>query len=218
MKFSITIIIIVFFTLTQAISQKLNIFYGVELTQTRFRQYAPLVTVPFENPHMPGYGISTNFTINYQFNKNISTSISPLISFNRTNSNVTDDYQLNVFGFRTNFGYRLNNFQIDGGLEFNKLHSIIGTLPSGKIINWTFFAHRRNLWGPNININYYVAKSLCINLRSTYFLRDFFSSGALDYNGDIVGPVEVTPFVLAVGVNYSMTDAFKRNKEKREKK
>lgn len=209
----------VFWVLSSSYSQTkiFNLEYGVEINQTRFRQYAPLVNVPFSNPHNPGYGISTNFKLNFKIKKGFSLNLSPLIGFYNTFSDVTDDYQLNVFGFRFSASCKSKKLSIESGMEYNRISSIIGTFKSGKKFDWTFFAHRRNLWGPTISLNYFINKPLSLNLRSTYFLKDFFSSGALDNNGDVVGPVEVTPFVLAVGVNYSITDGLSIKREKKKK-
>lgn len=214
MKKLIILLTCIFFTNSKIISQSLNFGLGFELNQTRFRQYAPTITVPFENPHCAGYGLTIYFQCNLKITDKLSIKMSPLIGFYRTNSNVTDAFNLNIYGLRFSPNLILNNFNIELGLEYNRLHSLIGTLPNGKKIDWTFFAHRRDLLGPTINLGYNVFNNTYVFFRSTYFLHDFLSSGALDYDGNIVGPVEVTPYIFAIGVDYNISKSLK-NKRKR---
>lgn len=192
-------------------SQQIYFGTGFELNQTRFRQFAPTVTVPFKNPHGPGFGLSAYFFFEMQLTNKISVNLSPIIGFYNTNSNVTDDFQLGIYGLRFSPKLKLKKIDIELGIEYNRLQSLIGTLPNGRKIDWTFFAHKRDLFGPNIDIGYWF-KNTKIHFRSTYFLHDFLRSGALDYDGNIVGPVEVTPFVIALGLDFNLTQIVKNSK------
>lgn len=184
-------------------SQKFGCDIGFEINQNKFRQYSPTVNVPYNNPHQPDLGIGAYANFRYSINKHFALQFSPLMSIYNTKSKLTDSYQINVYGLRITGKTEINRFNLTGGIEYNRLVKVFGFL-NDRQTDWTFFAHRRNLFGTTISLGYKVLTDLSLNFRSTYFLKDFYSSGALDYDGNIVGPVEVTPFVLAIGLEYNL--------------
>lgn len=213
MKKYIILNISLFFLLNIAFGQVFNGGFGLELNQTRFRQHAPTITVPFDNPHNPGIGLNTYIFIDYSLSDFFTFQVAPMIGFYNTNSKVTSSYQMNIFGFRFESLYRQKRLRLGCGFEYNRLHKFLGTTERGTT-DWTFFAHRRNLYGPTVSLGYTVFPNSTLYFRSSFFLHDFYSSGALDYNGNIVGPVEITPLVFSFGVEYKI-DFSKLNKSKK---
>lgn len=201
-KYNLLIIGLLFFV-NVSIGQKIKGGFGVELNQTRFRQFAPTITVPFENPHRPGLGLSTYIFIDYSISNSFTIQIAPLIGFYNTKSEVTSSYQMNIYGFRLESLLTYKKLRFGCGLEYNRLYKILGTTERGTT-DWTFFAHRRNLYGPTVSLGYTVFPTSTLYFRSSFFIHDFYSSGALDYNGNIVGPVEITPLVFSIGVDYTL--------------
>ncbi len=187
--------------------------FGVELNQTRFRQFAPTITVPFENPHSPGIGLNTYIFIDYSLSEFFTIRVAPLLGFYNTKSKVTSSYQMNIYGFRTESLFKNKSLRVGCGLEYNRLQKILGTTTRGSSSDWTFFAHRRDLFGPTVSIWFEIFNNFSANFRSTYFLKDFYSSGAIDYDGNIIGPIEVTPFVIAFGFEYNLGKILGKSKE-----
>jgi hypothetical protein len=65
----------------------------------------------------------------------------------------------------------------------------------------TFFANRRDFFVPTAGIGYQVNRMVGLNLTMQYFVQDLFNSGALDSQGNIVGPIMIYPYILNVGVD-----------------
>ncbi len=209
----VAFILLIFVLINQSsFTQKISFSFGTEVNQTRFRQYAPLVNVPFNNSHNPGYGISTNLNLLISIKNSFAVFIMPNLGYYNTKSNVTSSYQMNTYGLRIGPSYRKGQVFFDVGIDYSRLHKIIGTYKNIKR-DMTFFAHRRNFFGPTLSVGYKVLDITNIYIRSTYFLKDFFSSGALDYDGNIVGPVEVTPYIFALGAEFNLSKIVQNSKD-----
>lgn len=196
-------------------AQNLNFSFGVESNLLFFRQNGPTIEVPFSNPHNPSLGIGVNGSLAYKLNKTYSLRFSPLIGFYRSNSNVTSDFQMNIFGFNIGPEFQYKNFVLHFGYEYNRLNDFLGKF-NGKITNYTNsrVTYKRNLSALRLESGYYLSRNFKGYCGVSYFFTDFHRHGALDYNGNLVGPVELTPLVIFIGVDYKI-DFSKLNKSKK---
>jgi hypothetical protein len=197
--------------------QRVSLGIGFDINQTRLRQKASTVNVDFSNPHNSGIGISAHAEASLKFGEKYSVCLRPGLSILETNSDVTSDKQFQLFNLSTEFGYPLKSrILINIGIEYGYLIRMLSKF-NGPYGDWTFFANRRHFVYPVIRLGYQVDDNWSANFRFGYFLQDVFNSGALDTDGNIVGPVMVYPYTIRIGCTYRF-DIKNAHNSKRHKK
>jgi hypothetical protein len=193
--------------------QKMGLGFGFEINQTRFRQYAPTVNVPFENPHEADFGMGVYVSFYHKLSKKFIINLRPEIAFVRTKSSVTSANQMNYLLFDAEIGYFLNyRNRLNLSVGYSYLAGLLKAYNS-PFSNFTFFANHRHAINPNISFEHYWSKNWSTHFKFTYFTKDVFNSGALDADKNIVGPVKVTPYTFALGLNYYYPFKSKKNKK-----
>lgn len=198
-----TFVICMFFTLT-CICQRVSMGIGFGINQTRLRQTAPTINVDFSNPHKPGIGISTSAVLSITIGKHYSASFKPGISILTTHSNVTNDQLFGFLNLTAEVGYVIKSkASINFGLQHSYLIRWLSKF-KGPYKNWTFFANNRHFVHPVANIDYQINEDWSTQIKFEYYLQDVFNSGALDNDGNIVGPVMVYPYTIGIGCTYKI--------------
>ena len=196
---SILLVIIYFFT---ASAQDFSLGLGFELNQTRFRQKASTVKATFSNPHQPALGFRMNFFFSLKYFDKYTLDFSPSISMLRTKSIVTSSNQISNLNLPVELGYFITKkSQIKLGVQYSYLTKLISTF-NRQSSNFTFFANHRHYISPTFAFSFELNKNWSIHARFIYFVQDLFNSGALDTDGNIVGPIMVTPYTFGLGFNY----------------
>jgi len=183
--------------------QKLSIGLGFEVNQTRFRQNAPNIEALFSNPHKAGFGISAHGSASLKICKKWIIHLKPGLSILRTNSSITSSKNASFTNLSFDIGYYLGKkVHLNTGIEYSYLVRLISTF-QGRSGDFTFFANNRHFINPTASISYDIDRNLCVHLRFIYFLKDLFNSGALDNDGNVVGPVMVYPYTIGIGVTFN---------------
>ena len=200
--FFVSFVIIFSLSNVSVYCQKLGLGLGFEINQTRFRQYSPDVTVPFENPHNADISLGAYFMGFYPLSKKLILNIKPGLTILKTKSEVTSDITMNYFILGSEIGYFINKSnRLNIGLEYSYLIEMLTSFHSPPS-DFTFFANNRQSINPTISFEHQWDKNWTTHLKFTYFTKDLFNSGALDAAGNIVGPVKVTPYTFALGFNF----------------
>jgi hypothetical protein len=182
--------------------QKNGIGLGIEINQTRFRQYAPTVKVAFENPHDADFGIGGYFMFFHRFSNKMILNLKPGLTILNTKSDVTSAHTVHYFILNGELGYFFNKSnRFNMGVEYAYLIALLATYKS-QTANFTFFLNHRHSINPTISFEHHWDKNWTTQLKFTYFTKDLFNSGALDSDGNLVGPVKVTPYTFALGFNF----------------
>lgn len=189
---------------SQIIGQSFEFGMGFESNLLYYIQSSDLVKVPYLNPHKPDIGLLFNFSGGFNFSKAISIQGRPLIGFYRSRSEVTSSYSLNVFGAR--LGTNIDSKRVFAflGYEYNNLLGFIGSF-NGVKVDWTHDArtYNRNLQGIRAEVGINMGQKLKLYSGVSYFLTSFHDHGALDYDGNVVGPIQLTPKLFSLGLRYN---------------
>ena len=186
---------------------------GFGVNQTRLRQNAPTIHVDFSNPHKAGFGFSTHAVASLKFGNKFSAHLRPGLSILTTNSDVTSDQLFGFFTLSPEFGYAFTKrASINVGLRYDYLLRWLSKF-NGPYRNWTFFANRRHFLSPVMSLGYQVDTTWRTHIRFGYFLQDVFNSGALDHDGNIVGPVMVYPYTIEIGCDYLIIKEARKSKK-----
>lgn len=201
----VKIICLVYITFIATIisGQSINLGLGIEINQTRFRQKASSDLPIFSNPHKPGLGISAHGNFNVIFKEKFLLAIKPSLSILNTKSEVTSSKKMEYVNLGIEIGYCIKKLQLSCGIEYSYLNKLKSKY-NNHTSDFTFFANNRHYIHPIIIITYFLDKNWSAHFRFIYFRNDLFNSGALDLNGNLVGPIEVTPYTIAFGLNYNI--------------
>jgi hypothetical protein len=111
-----------------AFSQKNGIGIGVEVNQTRFRQYAPTVNVSFENPHKAGVGVGAYLMFFHRFSNKFILNAKPGLSILNTESDVTSAHTFQYFIMNGELGYFFNKSnRVNLGIEYGYIINFLAT-------------------------------------------------------------------------------------------
>ena len=183
-------------------AQNLSFGLGIELNQTRFRQKAPTVETGFNNPHQAAFGFGFNFLVDFKYADKYTIGFTPGISILRTKSMVTSSKQIHYLNAPIELGYFITKrSQIRLGIQYSYLIKLNSTFKNNTT-NLTFFANHRHYLSPTFTFSFELNSNWSIHTRFIYFIQNLFNSGALDVDGNVVGPVMVTPYALGIGFNY----------------
>lgn len=188
--------------MTFANAQNFSIGLGFEINQTRFRTEALSLSTIYTNPFKPDIGISAHIFFNTIFADKYLVRLKPGLSILNVNSDVTSSNTMQYINLGLETGFCIHKFQIFGGVEYSYLDRLISTF-NKRSANLTFFANHRHFIHPTCGLTYMIDNNWSTHFRFVYFLRDLFNSGAIDLDGNIVGPVMVTPYSIGIGINYN---------------
>lgn len=188
-------------------SQSLTTSVVAEINQTWFRQDVSLIGQRVKNPHKPAVGFKRGVLFQLKNERNWLFSISPNLVIYNTKSDVTTDHRATLLSLTASVGRNFSKkigWQL--GIEYAYLASFMMSSGSNRR-DFTFFANHRSFINPFIQKNIKISDKLSASLNFTYFTKSLFNSGALDSNGEIVGPIPIYPFALSIGIGFKLFES-----------
>ena len=194
-------------------AQKFGIGFGFDVNQTRFRQTLPAMrSLELKNAYRPCLGMGAGIALYCKLNKKFTVYVQPSVSiFNLSTQFNTDtttrypdkDIHIEYVNLASHVSYNINR-RIQGflGVKFSGVTDLSFRNKKTNALTVYESVENKYSFNPYVGVNYYVGDYININLNFTYFTKYLYITGALDKQNNIRGPVEITPYVFSIGLDY----------------